>query len=415
MIKKIKKGSYKSSVNIILACIIATAAISMNSVMARSEDVSKTAEVTSSNAIINTNQHKFIIDAPVKFYTNLKKIESIVDFKFKVPDYLPNGNEVGGFQVRKLSEKDNALEIFFQNSNGTFSYVVSSRDPVEILEKIESEKTKTIENSKVQSKKQPIKLGKISGIEVTLTTTLPCRQIGNEYSKESIKSSKYFTWRDGNVWYGLEYNSLSESEETSNELVNISEDDIMKIAQSVKVPEEIKNINYTLEKESPAENSAIYIYEKEDFEKAKSLLGFNPKFPLNVNKDINITSSIVNVSEDSDIKSNKISYVLSNFYSNRNGTITFTAQRNSQNYDDITKQKADTNQNNSKESKSQEVNVEKLNVNNNDIYKYTKSGIVSEVNYLWKENDIYYNVAFFVNTENSDEIFKAFIDSKTLE
>lgn len=409
MIKKIKKGSYKSSANIILACLIAAIAVSMNSVMA------KGAEVNSGNVISTSVQHEFIIDAPVKFYTDIKKIESIVNFKFKVPDYLPNGNKVGGFQVRKLSQKDNALEIFIQNSNGSFSFVASNRDPVEILEKIECEKTKTIENSKVESKKEPMKLGGITGVKVTLITTLPCRQIGNEYSKESKKSSEYFIWKNENTWYGLEYNSSSESEETSSKLVSISEDDIMKIAESIKIPDEVKNINYIVDKGDSEENSSVYIYQREDFQKAKALLGFDPKFPLKINQDINITGSIVSLSENSDAKNNKISYSLSNFYSNKNGSITFTAQGSSKNYEDIMKQEVVTNQNNSEEVKSQEIKAEKLKINNNDVYKYTKRGIVSEVNYLWKENDIYYSVTFFVNTENSDEIFKLFINSKTLD
>lgn len=407
MIKKMKKCSYKSSANIILACIIVTAAVSINSVTAKGAEVNNTAESTSSNLLSNSNQHEFIIDAPVKFYTDINKIESIVNFKFKIPDYLPNGNKVGGFQVRKLSQKDNALEIFFRNSNGSFSFVSSNRDPVEILEKIESEKTKTIDNSKVESKKEPMKLGDISGVKVTLITTLPCRQIGNEYSKESKKSSEYFIWRDEDTWYGLEYNSSSESEETSSKLVSISEDDIIKIVKSIKIPAQVKNVDYSIDTRSSIENSSINIYEREDFQKAKVLLGFNPKYPLKINQDINITGSIVNLSEDSDVKNNKISYMLSNFYSNKNGTITFTAEKNSKNYDEIINQKVIENQN--------DFHVEKLSINNNDIYKYTKRGIVSEINYLWKENNIYYSVTFFVNTENSDEILNDFINSKTLD
>jgi hypothetical protein len=40
---------------------------------------------------------------------------------------------------------------------------------------------------------------------------------------------------------------------------------------------------------------------------------------------------------------------------------------------------------------------------------------VPQVNYVWKENNIYYNVIFFVNIENCDEIVKEFMNSKPLE
>lgn len=416
MSKKIKNSSCKSSASILLVCILTTTTVIFdNSVIAYSMEVNKVIESTSSN-ITNVNYpNDFIIDAPVKFYNDIKKIGQIINFKFKVPDYFPNGNKVEGFQVRKLSEKDNTLEMFFASKGSSYSFVISKREPAEILEKIENEKTKAIENSKVASHVEPMKLGDIKGLTITLTTTLPARQIADYYSKESNKSTEYFAWKDGELWYSLEYYSTSKSEESNNELTDISQDDIIKIVKSINFPENTKNVNYEAVKEISIENPIVNIYDKDDLDNAKILLGFNPKFPLNINKDVKITGSIVGVSEDYDVKNNIINYQLNNFYSNKNGSIIFKAQKNSKIYEDIKKNGGIDINGSDKQIISKPTKIETLNINNNEVYKYTKKGIVSEVNYLWKEDNLYNSVDFFVNVENSDDIVKAFVNSKPLD
>lgn len=400
MIKKLKKGSYKSSINILLASVLATTAVFMNnSVIAKSIEVNKVITATSSNE----SGDNFIIDSPVKCYNDLKKVQKIVDFKFKLPDFLPSGNSAGYIQIRKLSEKDNVLEAFFKNKEGIFSFVISERDPVEILQKIEGDKIKAIDNSKVEVKKEPLKIEDIKGLKVTLTTTLSPRLIDNVYSKLSEKNSEYFVWRDENIWYSLEYNSSSISEEACTQEVNLSQENIIKIAKSIKAPENIKNVNYEENKEKVEENILLNIYDKEDLEKARYLLGYNPKFPVKINNDINITSSVLRRSVDIDKKNNRENYEINNFYSNKDGSIIFIEQNNSELYDKLFK------------GEIKSIKAEKLNVNNNEVYKYFVNGAVSEVNYLWKENNVYYTVTFYVNTDNSDEIVKEFVNSKPLD
>jgi bla regulator protein BlaR1 len=400
MIKKLKKGSYKSSINILLASVLATTAVFMNnSVIAKSIEVNKVITATSSNEGVNN----FIIDSPVKCYNDLKKVQKIIDFKFKLPDFLPSGNSAGYIQIRKLSEKDNVLEAFFQNKKGSFSFVISERDPVEILQKIEGDKIKAINNSKVEVKKEPLKIGDIKGLKVTLTTTLSPRLISNVYSKVSEKNSEYFVWRDENIWYSLEYNSASISEETCTQEVSLSQDNIVKIAKSIKAPEEIKNVDYEENRKKIEENVLLNIYDKEDLEKARSLLGYNPKFPVKINNDINITSSVLRRSVDVDKKNNRENYEINNFYSNKDGSIIFIEQNNSELYDKLFK------------GEIQSIKAEKLNINNNEVYKYFNNAAVSEVNYLWKENNIYYAVTFYVNTDNSNEIVKEFVNSKPID
>lgn len=409
MIKDFKKSSYKISASTMLSCIIAITTVFTNGVIAKGVEVNNAVTTSSSNAVNTNDEHEFIIDAPIKFYDDIKKVQKIVNFKFKLPDYLPESNKVDDFQIRKLSEKDDDLEMYFANTDGKFSFVVSEQDPVETLKKIECEKIKAIDNSKVESEKSPLKIGEIKGLNVILTTTLPAREIGNDYSKESKKVTKYFIWKDEGLWYSVEYNSTSKSEESSNDCVNFSQDIIEKIAESIKYPKEVSNVDYSVRKDVSAEIQSIDIYDKDDLEKAKNLLGFNPKFPLKINEDINITGSMVSISGDSNTKNNEIDYELNNYYANKNGSITFIAQKSSKIYENIMKNGT------IEENKVEQAQVEKLNINNIEVFKYSSKGVVPQINYIWKENNVYYTITFFVNIENSDDIVKSFVNSKPIE
>lgn len=401
MIKKLKRLiNKKASIRIILSVIVTTTMFTTNFVIVKGIEYNNI--MNSSNIEDKKDQHEFIIDAPVKFYQDVKKVEEVTDFKFKVPNFFPKGCKVQGFQLMKISGKDNVLVIIFENKNGILSLQISEQDPAETLKMIESEKSKAIENSKVESIKQPMKLGIINGLSVNLTTTLPARKIGESYLTESKVMSNYFAWKDQGLWYSIEYNSKSNSKESGNNSIEISNDDMQSIAKSLEYPEEITSINYCIQKYDSKKIQGMDIYDKEDMEQAKIILGFNPKFPLRINRDINISSSVIGISKNTDIDKNETSYELNNFYSNKNSSITFTQSKKSLIYDNIEKNKYIKNG-------EDQIQVQELNINNNEIFKYSQNGIIPQVNYLWKENGIYYSVMFFVNVENSDEIIKEFI------
>lgn len=412
MIKELKNGSCKLSVKTILVCMTSVTMLLTSSPIAKGIQLYNTS-VFFSNTVNLNSKDKFIIDAPIKFYDDLSKVERLSNFKFKVPDFLPEKNKVTGYEVRKVSDKDYGLVIFFENSDGSFSLLISECDPVEVLRIVENEKTKAIKNTKVDSDKEPLKINDINGLNMTITSTFPARQIGNSYSKETQKTSKYYIWRDGGVWYSLEYNSTSIGETNNNVQVNISKENIVKIVKSLKYPEEVTSVNYSLMKDVSTKIPKVVIYDKEDLEKAKNLLRFNPKFPLNICKDIDITGSILGISQDSDLKNNKINYELNNFYSYKNGSITFTVQQNSKVYEDIIKNNSISGEN-SEVNKTEPIKVESFNENNMKVFKYSIKGLIPQVNYIWKENNIFYSVIFFENIENSDDIVKLFIDSQPI-
>ncbi len=412
MIRELKRTLIKLPSRIILICMIIVIISLGNNLIIKGAEVN----ITSSTSILNDTMKKngFIIDSPIKFYDSIKKVEKVANIKFKVPDFLPDKNKVNGFEIRKLSEKDNVVVIFFENSDDNFSFLVSASDPVETLKAIEDNRTKAIENIKVDSQKQPLKLGDINGLNVTLSTTLPARQIGNNYSKESNKISNYYIWKNEGLWYSLEYNSTSKSEENSNDLVNISKEDVINIIKSLNYPEKVKNVDYSLVRNASTEIPSLNIYDMEDLDYAKTLLGFSPKFPLNIGEDIKITGAIVGISRECNIKNHVTQYELNNFYSNKNGSIIFTEQKNSKIYDNINKNGYMPPYEES-DSVIQQTKAEKLNISNIEVFKYFSKSFIPQVNYVWKENDIYYSLNIFVNTLNSDKIAKGFIDSKSIE
>ncbi|WP_406542137.1 hypothetical protein [Clostridium ljungdahlii] len=114
MIKNFKKGSYKMSAAAVICCVLASGAILTTAVNAKSMKAYKTAAVVSSNNSSVKNQNsKFLIDAPIKYYDNLKRAEEVTGFKVKVPDYIPTKYVLASIHVIKVSDTDNSLEVSF--------------------------------------------------------------------------------------------------------------------------------------------------------------------------------------------------------------------------------------------------------------------------------------------------------------
>lgn len=421
MIKELKKDSRKISKRVILSCMVITAVTISNCSMAKAIDTNNTIATNVSSAVNINGGHKFIIDSPSKSYDDINKAEKVTGFKFKVPDFLPKDYHLDGISVEKASDSENAVEIFFDTSNKKLNNItlqVSKSNHIEALKSIE--KRKNSEASKIDAEEKSMKLGNINGSNVTLTITSPAEKLKDEVVKDEFTEvNKYFVWQNDGISYSIEYSWTTKSGgKPSKEMFNLSEDNIQKIAESLKYLEDAKSVDYSpVKREVSTEIGVMEIYDKEDLEKAKSLLGFNPKLPLKINNDVSIKNSSVGVSYVSDIKNNKIIYDLNSFYTNKNGSITFWEGKNSKEYDEIKKNGYFT-EKNWKTNEDMQIKAEKLNVNNIEVFKYIEKGIEDEkagsANYLWKEDGVYYGVTFFWNIENTDEIAKAFVNSKPI-
>lgn len=223
MKKEFEKHYFSLRTKTVLSSIIVTAIVLTNNVIVKAIDVNNVT-TNLSNTVKITDEHRLITDEPIELYNDLWKIESILNFKIKLPEYLPEEYKLGGFELKSISEKDKCIEIFYEKAGESFSFQVSEEDPAETLKIIETEQSKTIKDLKIDSEKYPSKLGEINGLNIILTTTFP----------ESKKISSYFAWKDKDLYYSIEYNSIVQSEEKSTQLVSMSQDTVEKIAKSIK-------------------------------------------------------------------------------------------------------------------------------------------------------------------------------------
>ncbi|ALU36104.1 M56 family metallopeptidase [Clostridium autoethanogenum] len=291
MITKFKKGSYKMSASAALCCVLVGGLTLVNGISVKAVGPNAIPAVTSSSTMSSAQKIQFLVDSQVKEYDNLAKAQTVAGFKFKVPDYMPAGYKViNYFQVEKISDKDNFLSISFNDKYNMpnipidrISFKVFHTNYAEVLKKVvDLDPQFEKDGGKVETSEQPMKLGEINGTSVTAKFFTPAQK---NQGKDTQSVSKYFIWQDEGNWYSLEYSGVYQGIES----VNLSQDEIEKIASSIRYPEEVKKLDYN----TPGKSSDYEIYDKDDLKAAENALGFKFKFPNSANKDIKISSAFV--------------------------------------------------------------------------------------------------------------------------
>lgn len=163
----------------------------------------------------------------------------------------------------------------------------------------------------------------------------------------------------------------------------------------------------------------MMIYDEEDLKDAKNIIGFNPKFPVNIKDDIKISQSSISLTYDSDIANNKLDYQLWTRYEKDNDFIILTSAEKNKEYDEI-KDKGYYNTEyydiEKEESVPVKVNAEKLKLGDKEVYKSReedKSNELIQYIYFWEEDGIDYQLNFFNKSdENLDSIAQLFINSE---
>ncbi|HDI3056907.1 TPA: M56 family metallopeptidase [Clostridium botulinum] len=403
MIKNFKKGSYRMPAAAVICCILAGGIMFTNGVTAK--DMKGNTNVS---AVINKENNKFLIDSPIKSYDNFKKAEKVIGSKVKVPNYIPKNYAAGPyFQVIKLSDNEYSLRKFFDNKEDVdFTFEASKENMEEALKQIAEVENKEISGplsdteknqnqGKVESSKEAMSLAGINGSNITIKRTSPT-------GMQIIK--KFFVWQNEGMWYSIGYDEKAQTSKGSGSVMSISMDEIGKIASSIKYIDDVKNVNYSAveEEDISTESVTLEIYDKEDLKRAKELLGFNPKFPLNINKEITINGAAVSISPNSDIKNKKLDYELNTLYNVKNGYITFTQWKSSKKYEDIKKK------------------VNPIEIDGKKVFKYedyteTQTDKKLKVeNYIWEENGSYCEASITEGNGNTNEIAKVFVNSKPI-
>ncbi|ENK0838591.1 M56 family metallopeptidase [Clostridium botulinum] len=408
MIKNFKKGSYRMSAAAVICCVLAGGIVFTNGVNAR--DMKRDTNVS---AVINKEKNKFLIDSPIKSYDSLKKAEKITGAKVKVPNYVPEDYSVSSrfADVIKISDKEYSLKILFHNEkdNNDLAFQVCKGNMEEVLKQIEESENEQIvkeqtariapgeERTKIQGKvelsKEAMNLGGIKGSNVTIKNIL------NILPEDVQKTKKFFIWENEGMWYSIGYDMKIQTGKERESLISTSIDEVGKIASSIKYIDDAKNVNYSaVKKDIPP-----IIYDKEDLKRAKELLGFDPKFPLSVNKNIEIDHAAVDSLEDSDIKNEKLYYGLSISYNVKVGWVTFNQCKDSKEYEDIKKK------------------GNPIKIDGKEVFKYKTEGEhvqgknMKIENYIWEENGIYFQASIVEGNGNTDEIAKAFVNSKPID
>ena len=227
MIKNFKQNSSKISKKTTLSCMVIAAVTAANCSVVKAADANSIALTAVSSSSIVNGEHKFIIDAPLKAYDDINKAEQATGFKFKVPNFLPEGHKLGAIQVRRVVDKDNIVQIYFDGQNQIpfdITFQVSKTEHVAALKNMESDKMKFTEKPKIEVKEEAMKLGDINGKSVTLSITSPSEKLKNGITTEEFTETyKYFVWENEGLSYSVKYNSIiKKGDKSSKNSLNLS-------------------------------------------------------------------------------------------------------------------------------------------------------------------------------------------------
>lgn len=425
MIKNFKRGSYRISKIAALGCLVCTVATITNGIQVNALDVSKLSNME--NTIIYSSDSsgekmQFLIDADEKEYGDPYKAQKVAGFKYKLPDYVVDNYDVGsGNVVRKVSDDENAVFIEFynkdENAKGAWSYsmLIFKGDPKNVLKSIQ-EKHNGRQFESFDVEQQDKSINGVDGQVITVTISYPEQKDGDLIIPVLKEVSKYFVWKENGINYGIRYKSVSTVNKEDHVIVDISEDNASNIVKSLKDIDKITNVNYYRDKELFTKD-LMNIYDEEDLKKAKNIIGFNPKFPVNIDNGIKLGGAHINIADDSDVENNNMDYYMDMEYEIDGGFITLTSEKSNKTYDEI-KEKGYYDSKKYDIEKDQfvpvKINAEKLNLGHKEVYKSREENEENDTSfYFWEEDGICYELMFWNSSEDSvDSIAELFINSQ---
>lgn len=425
MIKNFKKGSYKISRMAALGCLVCTVVTLTNALQVNALDINNLTKLEN-NIVYNNDKHEFLIDSDSKHYADMNKVQKVAGFKYKLPDYLVDNYEaVSGGSVQKISDSENAVEVYFNNTDenaAAWSYemIISKCDAGDAVKKIQMDHSVGLsEDISANVEKKDASINGLNGQIMTVIIDTP-EQSDGEYTFSATKETcRYFVWNEDGVNYSINYNSTFESNNKTRTIVDISDDNVYHIINSLKDIDNLTNVKYSKEQELSTETAVMAIFDEEDLQKAKNIIGFNPKFPVNINDDIKISQASINITGDSDIESNKLYYDMWMRYELEDGFITLTSAQKNEEYNQI-KEKGyfDTEEFDieKQESIPLKINAEKINLGNREVYQCREENKDNDLilhDYFWEEDGICYQLIIWNKSEESvDAIAEIFINSQ---
>ncbi|WP_053956065.1 M56 family metallopeptidase [Inediibacterium massiliense] len=384
MIKNFKKGSYKISVLALSILILLSS-------------------ITLTNAQIKYSNQEFNLNTSNKHFNTLERAMDFVDFDFKVPDFITNKYTFGDISLHK-----DQLNISFDVANvvdtSAFRLIISKTKLLD--HKISNDTSIGTYGEKISTKTilEPMIIGNIHGTRVTTQTHFEWTKEGiQKLEKNNTKNSKRipisnfilkdFIWEDNGIWYSINYYCKDTSYYGDSSERQVSQDDMKVILSSLKYPKELQNMSY----ESESWKNHLYIYGSKDLKRAQNILGFIPKFPLQLPGKFTATSS--NTGESCYFDTEPWSRIKTIFENKNDSTqkIEFYQTKAPYRYDFLEKNGYD------RETKDK---ANTIYIDHMKIFVFKEN---LQQCYIWKKDNIIYTAKFVKTIDSTKDILKAFI------
>ncbi|HHY03606.1 MAG TPA: hypothetical protein GX534_00235 [Thermoanaerobacterales bacterium] len=437
LINMFKKGSYKLSA-IALIFFIALGCCTLTN--------AETGTNTTLKPEKNTETEQFSFDEPEKVFSTLDRAMDFIDFDFKVPDKMPTDYE---FDKIFLYEEKGLASVDFTKVDVDkqigVSILVSNNDMIKYLKEKHSDANEKVINERtikpnIKFSEEPMNISNIQGTCLTISKDWDIKEEDLEdyrkHDTERIKVrpitkivEKYFIWQDENIWYSIPY-YCKNGDFAALSISEIPKDDIKILLSSLKYPKDIQNIEY----KSRDYDRFLEIYSNKDLETAREILGFAPKFPLNLPGGFVPVSSLIRpfsetLHDNKLVEMIKMETIFQLKDKDSIQEISLNQTKDTSKYDDMIQNKyisleyykdpVDAKVKNNVAEKK--IDVVPIMINDVKVLKYElditnpniiSKGITKTQNYIWKQNDAVYETQFIGDTGNQQEIVRALIKTR---
>lgn len=411
MIAKFKKGTYKLSAAAMIL-VIALSAVMLTKAADRAESADPGAASNPSSLKIQR------LNDWAKWFNNLERANEFAGFRFKIPDYLPDGYQLESIDVyeKYVNQTENQITINFVSHFGRederqFEVMASTGN---LLDRALSQLLEGAERKKIPGPgwgaalpqtyiQDEVTYGNIKGIVVTTV---------QKYENHQPEIEKTFFWRDEGVYYAIAFYSEDHTleEGLSWNRRNVPQDELESILHSFAYPQQIQHVRYD------GKGNSFPIYDEKDLQEAEKLLGFQAKLLQALsNNELQLSDSVMLQAGDQNTG-----------YSFRH---TVNAIRNSyraadgSHHGELTVYQSKSpliDGSQMKPHRTLDINGISISVYKDENHVYggpyyrdvDKTELITQIYYLWKQNDIYYAVYLSDNEikeEDHEALIKAFI------
>ncbi|MCT4594824.1 MAG: M56 family metallopeptidase [Anaeromicrobium sp.] len=393
MIKTFKRSSYKMSILVLIFFLFLSPLTLTN------------AQVSISDNGTNSQIKELSLGTPAHFNT-LDRATDFVDFDFKVPD-----RELKNYIFDSINLYDGVLSIKFHVKNivdtSGFTLMISNKDLLRDIRKNPYKTYTGMTGEKItkNSTLEPLTMGNIHGINMTTTFHYDWTEQGiRELKKNNTKDRKRipilehirkdFVWEEDGIWYSLDYYDKNTSYYGDTHESKVSKEDMEMILSSLEYTKDLKNMDYI----SKSWENHLYIYGHKDLKKAEKIIGFVPKFPLQLPGGFTPISSSTGCPTYMDTE--PWTQLITNFENKKNpdSKITFVQTQSTHRYDFLEKNAYD---------RETETQAHIITLDNTNIFTFEGK---DRHFYIWKKDHIVYTAEFIGKSQIEKNILRALVD-----